>query len=70
MDRITDERFIGVRPGTLVSFELELSARGVSPPAGATVRAEALVTFYASGSWMGETTVLIVIEGDDGGGCF
>ena len=61
--------FLGVVPGTRVSFEVTVDASAL-PPSSATRRYPARVVFVADGrSRLGTVSVLLVVPGTDGGGC-
>jgi hypothetical protein len=62
-------RFLGVVPWTRITFEIEVDASDL-PPSPSTRRVPALIIFRAFGrSRLGREEVLIVIPGEDGGGC-
>jgi hypothetical protein len=66
---IEESRFVGVSPGTRVTFELTVDASGL-PAADSTRRIPARIIFRAFGrSRLGSVDVTIVIPGTDGGGC-
>jgi hypothetical protein len=66
---IEGDSFIGVRPGTRLTFAIDVDASGL-PPAGVTRRYRARIIFRASGrSRVGSQDVVIVVPGPDGGGC-
>jgi len=61
--------FIGVQPGTLVTFQLEVDASAI-PASDSTRRVPARIIFRAFGrSRLGREDVVIVLPGMDGGGC-
>lgn len=66
---IGPDRFVGVRPGTRVVFEIDVDA-SVLEPSAETRRIPLRITFRAFGrSLLGREEVLIVVPGTDGGGC-
>ena len=66
---MTDTTFLGARPGTQVTFELELDASSV-PPSREGIRVPAAVLFRAFGrSRLGRVPITIFIPGEDGGMC-
>lgn len=67
--RVEGPQFLGVRPGTLLTFELEIDASEV-PSAPERREYPARVVFRESGrSRIEVREILIVIPGDDGLGC-
>jgi hypothetical protein len=66
---IEGDTFIGVVPGTRVTFEVVVDASGL-PPSDSTRRIAARIIFRAFGrSRVGREDVMIVIPGVDGDGC-
>jgi hypothetical protein len=66
---IEPDRFLGVEPGTRVTFEAEVDVSSL-PPSDSTRRVPARIIFRAFGrSRVGEQDVIIVVPGIDGGGC-
>jgi hypothetical protein len=66
---ITGTEFVGVVPGTRVTFEVEIDASGLAP-SDSTRRVPARIIFRAFGrSRLGREDVVIVLPGMDGGGC-
>lgn len=66
---IDGNRFTGVRPGTVLTFTLELDASGL-PPSPERRVFPARVIFRESGrSRIDVRDILIVVPGDDGAGC-
>jgi hypothetical protein len=69
VEAIEESRFVGVVPGTEVTFELVIDATDLEP-SPVTRRIPARVRFRAfERSRLGVETVLIVVPGEDGGGC-
>ncbi|MCG8554779.1 MAG: hypothetical protein MJD61_05735 [Proteobacteria bacterium] len=67
--RRTDRAFLGVQPGTRVTFELELDAPNLRPESE-TRRFGVLVTLRAEGrSRLDTQEVEVVLPGSDGGAC-
>ncbi len=63
------DRFVGVRPGTVLTFELVLDA-AAAPPSTETLAVRARVVFRAfRRSRIDRREVLLIIPGDDGGSC-
>jgi hypothetical protein len=66
---IEGDTFLGVVPGTRVTFEIVVDASGL-PPSESTRRIPARIIFRAFGrSRVGREDIVIVIPGADGGGC-
>jgi hypothetical protein len=66
---IEADRFVGVQPGTLVTFEIEVSAEGIEPSTEPRI-VPAVVVFHAFGrSRLGEQPVELRIGGDGASGC-
>lgn len=66
---IEGNQFVGVRPGTRLTFTLELDASGLTPSPEARVY-PARVIFRESGrSRIEVRDIVIVVPGDDGAGC-
>jgi hypothetical protein len=66
---ISGDDFLGVQPGTLVTFQVEVDASGL-PDSDSTRRVPARIIFRAFGrSRLGRQDVVIVLPGVDGGGC-
>lgn len=64
---VTPTGFVGVMPGTRLTFDVSVDASGL-PPSDETRRFPARVVFIAAGrSRVGSVEVLIVIPGRDGG---
>lgn len=62
-------RFVGVRPGTRLTFRVVVDVSGL-PPSESTRRVPARIIFRAFGrSRLGQDDVVIVIPGEDHGGC-
>ena len=69
VERIEGSRFLGVRPGTLLTFELEVDASAL-PASPERRELPARVVFRDSGrSRLEVRDVVIVVPGDDGRGC-
>lgn len=69
VEAITDRAFIGTRPGTNVTFEIEVDVSSL-PPSTTTRRIPALITFRAAGrSTIGQQEVEILIPGTDNQSC-
>jgi len=67
--RITDRAFVGTRPGTRVTFRLQINVASL-PPATMARRVPATVVFRAAGrSIIGEQEIEILIPGNDGETC-
>lgn len=66
---ITDRSFLGTRPGTNVTFEIEVDVSRL-PASPATRRIPATIAFRASGrSIIGSQDIVILIPGTDGDTC-
>lgn len=66
---LTDESFLGVVPGTSVTFRVLLNAASV-PIRAETIRIPARVLFRAFGrSRLDRREIVLLIPGDDGGSC-
>ena len=66
---IAEDEFVGVIPGTRVTFEIELDASSF-PVVPETIRIPARVLFRAfRRSRLARNDVVFVIPGEDGGGC-
>ncbi|HJL26329.1 MAG TPA: hypothetical protein RMH80_29200 [Polyangiaceae bacterium LLY-WYZ-15_(1-7)] len=66
---VTEDAFLDVRPGTRVTFEIELDGSRV-PPAPETRLVPARVLFRANRrSRLGREEVVFLIPGEDGGSC-
>ncbi len=69
VERIAEDGFVGVMPGTRVTFEIVVDPSAL-PPSDSTRRVPARIMFRAFGRGrIGREDVIIVIPGDDGGGC-
>lgn len=69
VERIEGSSFLGVRPGTLLTFELEVDASEL-PPSSERREFPARVIFRDSGrSRLEVRDIVIVVPGDDGVGC-
>lgn len=69
VEGITDSMFLGTRPGTRVTFQIEVNVASL-PPSPLTRRIPAVIVFRAAQrSVIGEQDVVIVIPGSDGGSC-
>ncbi len=66
---ISGDDFLGVEPGTQVTFQIEIDVSDLLP-SDSTRRVPALIIFRAFGrSRLGRQEVVIVLPGMDGGGC-
>lgn len=66
---ITEDAFLGVTPGTIVQFRIQVDASSV-PMRAETIRLPARVLFRANGrSRLDRREILLIIPGEDGGSC-
>jgi len=66
---LAEDSFLGVTPGTQVTFQLEIDPSAIAP-SESTRRVPARILFRAFGrSRLGSQDVVIVLGGVDGGGC-